>query len=88
MTKTAPQSVMPTAPQNAITRTGTARPIWRVWISRTAAASAEAAPTIAQMLNSEGIGLMTSSAPTKPTPIARPAPPADHLAVEQRPTAR
>ena len=25
---------------------------------------------IAQMLNSEGIGLMTSSAPAKPTPIA------------------
>ena len=44
--------------------------MWRVCISRTAAATAEAAATIAQMLNSEGIGLMTKSAPAKPTPIA------------------
>ena len=65
-----PSSVMPTAPQNATTMAGLRRPIRRVRISRSAAASAEAAPTTAQMSNAEGTGLITSSAPAKPTPIA------------------
>ena len=67
---TAPHSVMAIAPQNATTSAGMACPIWRVCNSRTAAATAEAAASTAQMLNSEGIGLMTRSAPVKPIAIA------------------
>ena len=47
------------------------RPICHVRISRKAAASAEAAVTRAQMLNSEGTGLMTSFEPIKKRSVGK-----------------